>query len=74
MPISGKTIAPQARHRKQRVSENAVLGGSSKSHSRTLASWLHIYSAGIQEGSKLSSSLSLNELDEPKPSAFNSRS
>jgi hypothetical protein len=74
MPISGKTITPQARHRKQKVSENAALGGSSKSHSRTLASWLHIYSGGIQEGNMLSSFLSLNELDEPTLSTFNSRS
>jgi hypothetical protein len=74
MLISDKTITPQARHRKQRGSENAALGGSSKSHSRTLASSLHIYSGGILEGSMLSSSLSLNELDGPKPSAFNFRS
>ena len=74
MIVSGKTIIPQACHSKQRGSENAAPGGSSKSHLRTLASWLHIYFGGILAESMLNSFLNLNELDVSKPSASNFKS
>ncbi len=74
MIVSGKSIILQARHSKQRGSENAAPGGSSKSHLRTLASWLHIYFGGILEESMLNSSLNPNELDVSKPSASNFKS
>lgn len=74
MIVSGKTIIPKAHHSKQRGSENAAPGGSSKSNLRTLASWLHIYSGGILVESMLNSFLNLNELDVSKPSASNFKS
>ena len=74
MIVSGKSIIPQASHSKQRGSENAAPGGSSKSHLMMLASWLHKYSNGKLAESMLNSSLNPNELDEPKPSVFNFRS
>ena len=74
MIVSDKSIIPQARHSKQRESENAAPGGSSKSHSRMLASWLHIYSDGKLGESMLNSSLNPSELDELKLSVSNFRS